>query len=193
MCCVAHDGLKNRLVLRQGPYPNSPVKKNENSDSRDKYKNHYKDANASLSAWEMTYTLRSFPPRYGSRLWFDHPIHRPDELNILGGAKYKNGSNRGKGTDQTAKEERERSIEEAFENLSFGGNCVSREDLIQETGLSENRLKDFIGPTTRWEPATLVTGDRVVIRRNAASITFKGTQFFRPRRSNAKWLTEIIG
>lgn len=34
MCCVAHDGLKNRLVLRQGPYPNSPVKKNENSDSR---------------------------------------------------------------------------------------------------------------------------------------------------------------
>ena len=140
----------------------------------------------------MTYTLRSFPPRYGSRLWFDHPIHRPDELNILKGAKYKNGSNRGKGNEQTAKEERERIVEEAFENLAFGGDCVERGELIRATGMSENRLKDFIGPNTRWEPATLLGGERVVIRRNASSVTYQGTQYFRPEKKNAKWLTEII-
>lgn len=157
-----------------------------------KYKDYHHDANASLSAWEMTYTLRSFPPRYGSRLWFDHPIHRPDDLNILRGAKYKDGSSRGKGSDQTVKEERERIVEESFENLAFGGDCVSRAELLKMTEMSDARLKDFIGPNTRWEPATLLTGEQVVIRRNAASIHYKGARYVRPEKKNARWATEIL-
>lgn len=158
-----------------------------------KYRDYYKDANTSLSAWEMTYTLRSFPPRYGSRLWFDHPIHRPDDLNILRNAKYKNGNNRGKGGEQTAKEERERAVEMSFENLAFGGDCVSRDALLLDTGMSDSRLKDFIGPNTRWEAATLLSGEKVVIRRNAQSIVYKGAKYIRPKQKNAKWTTEIIG
>lgn len=157
-----------------------------------KYKDYYRDANTSLSAWEMTYTLRSFPPRYGSRLWFDHPIHRPDDLNILRGAKYKDGSSRGKGNDQTVKEDRERIVEESFENLAFGGDCVSRAELLKMTEMSDARLKDFIGPNTRWEPATLLTGEQVVIRRNAASVRYKGTRYVRPEKKNARWTTEIL-
>lgn len=161
-------------------------------ESEYKYREHYDNANASLSAWEMTYTLRSFPPRYGSRLWFDHPIHRPDELNILAGAKYKNGSNRGKGNEQTAKEENERAVAEAFEDLAFGGDCVSREELKAAAGISEANLKHFIGTNSRWEPATLLTGDKVIIRRNAQSVTYKGTKFFRPTKKNSRWMTETL-
>ena len=143
----------------------------------------------------MTYTLRSFPPRYGSRLWFDHPIHRPDELNILKGAKYREGSNRGKGNDQTAKEENERAIAEAFNNLVFAEgfvNCVSREALVSEAGIADKNLHKFIGTGSRWESATLLDGTKVVIKRNATSVTYKGTQYFRPKNKNSRWLTAVI-
>lgn len=155
-----------------------------------KYRDYYNDANASLSAWEMTYTLRSFPPRYGSRLWFDHPIHRPDELNILGGAKYKNGSNRGKGTDQTAKEENERAVAEAFENLSFGRDHVERDAMRNVVGMSDSKLKDYIGTNSRWEPATISTGEQLIIRRNAPSIERNGVKYMRPKQKNSKWWPE---
>lgn len=152
-----------------------------------KYRKCYEDASISLSAWEMTYTLRSFPPRYGARMWFDHPIHRPDDLNILVNAKYKNGS-RGKGSDQTTKEDHEKAIEEAFDNAIFGGDdCAGREMIIREAGISDNRLKDFVGPNTRWEPATLATGQRVIIRRNANVIRYRGDEYVRPSKKNAKW------
>lgn len=152
-----------------------------------KYRDYYKDANASLSAWEMTYTLRSFPPRYGSRLWFDHPIHRPDELNILGGAKYKDGSNRGKGNEQTAREENERAVAEAFENLAFGRDHVEREALRNIVGMSDSKLKDYIGTNSRWEPATISTGEQLIIRRNAQSIERGGLKYMRPKQKNSKW------
>ena len=160
-----------------------------------KYKNRYCDANESISAWEMTYTLRSFPPRYGSRLWFDHPIHRPDELNILRGAKYKDGSNRGKGNEQTAKEDNERAIEESFENLVFANgfvDCVSREDLVRQSGIADKNLHKFIGTDSRWESATLLDTTKVVVRRNAASVVYKGVQYFRPKNKNERWLTATM-
>lgn len=157
-----------------------------------KYKDYYKDANASLSAWEITYTLRSFPPRYGSRLWFDHPIHRADELNILGGAKYKNGSNRGKGNAQTSKEENERAVAEAFENLSFGRDYVERDALRNIVGMSDSKLKDYVGKDTRWEPATISTGEQLIIRRNASSIERNGVEYMRPKQKNSKWWPRTV-
>lgn len=152
-----------------------------------KYRDYYKNANESLSAWEMTYTLRSFPPRYGSRLWFDHPIHRPDELNILRGAKYKDGSNRGKGKEQTSKEENERAVAEAFENLSFGRDHVEREALRSILGMSDSKLKGYIGTDSRWESATISTGEQLIIRRNAQSIERNGIEYMRPKQKNSKW------
>jgi len=156
-------------------------------EAEHKYRDYYQNSNESLSAWEMTYTLRSFPPRYGSRLWFDHPIHRRDELNILKGAKYREGSNRGKGNDQTAKEENEKAVAEAFENLSFGRDYVEREALLKVLGMSDSKLNKYIGVNSRWEAATLNNGDRLVIRRNSASVTRGGVEYARPKQKNSKW------
>ena len=40
-----------------------------------------------VSAWEITATLREFPPMETTKLWFEHPIHIVDEWNFLAEAK----------------------------------------------------------------------------------------------------------
>ena len=40
-----------------------------------------------VSAWELTGTLREFPPLNSTRLWFDYPAHRLDQWNFLADAK----------------------------------------------------------------------------------------------------------
>lgn len=40
-----------------------------------------------VTAWELTGTLREFPPIAPTRLWFDYPAHRVDQWNFLADAK----------------------------------------------------------------------------------------------------------
>jgi len=40
-----------------------------------------------VTAWELSGTLREFPPIAPTRLWFDYPAHRQDEWNFLAEAK----------------------------------------------------------------------------------------------------------
>ena len=41
----------------------------------------------SVTAWELSGTLREFPPIAPVRLWFDYPAHRVDQWNFLADAK----------------------------------------------------------------------------------------------------------
>ena len=52
----------------------------------------------SVTAWELSGTLREFAPMESRRIWFDYPVHVPDGNNYLAVASYgDSGSRRGKG------------------------------------------------------------------------------------------------
>lgn len=73
----------------------------ETEGFEDKYRETHPNASESLTAWELTGTLREFPPMNMSRLWFDYPIHVP--AIGLESARYKGTANAEKKKPNIAK------------------------------------------------------------------------------------------
>lgn len=70
-----------------------------------------------VTAWELTGTLREFPPLDSTRLWFDYPVHRIDEWNFLAEAKEGETAARkiGVGKKQRTKVDWDKNLAEAYE------------------------------------------------------------------------------
>jgi len=58
----------------------------------ERYRNENPKAVETLTGWELSGTLREFPPLNMKRLWFDYPVHILDEWNYLASAKYAKGT-----------------------------------------------------------------------------------------------------
>lgn len=72
------------------------------TDIADKYREQVKDASETLTAWEITSTLREFAPMKPIRVWFDYPYHAPDEWNFLGNANYSRSGAKGAAHEEEA-------------------------------------------------------------------------------------------
>lgn len=110
------------------------------------------------SAWRVEGTLREFPKFPPVNLWFDYPVHRPDENGALGDIQPDDGFNsknspwqknfRRKKSDSDRKKERNDSIETAFEACGFDGD-VTLKSLSEYMGVTEktvrSRLKEHGG------------------------------------------------
>lgn len=110
------------------------------------------------SAWRVEGTLREFPKFPPVNLWFDYPVHRPDENGALGDIQPDDGFNsknspwqknfRRKRSDSDRKKERNDSIETAFEACGFDGD-VTLKSLSEYMGVTEktvrSRLKEHGG------------------------------------------------
>lgn len=153
----------------------------------DKYREQVPDATDKLSAWEMSSTLREFPPQGVTRLWFDFPLHRLDEWNFLAEAKYLDTGQRGVGKDQKTREDIAEELEALFDLQPETNEAVSREQILDELGITDTNLKKHTTPKTNFEPATLSDGTKVVIRRGHSIIGFKGNYYTRPERRNDQW------
>ena len=154
---------------------------------QEKYRGEVEEAATVLTGWEVSGTLREFPPIDEKRLWFDYPIHREDKWNFLGEAKYTEGK-RGIGKTQLEREE----IADILENLFFTdtmdvNEALEREYVLEETGLSDSNLKKHTRPNTNFECGTLSDGTKVVFRRGQATIFYRGCLFQRPTKKNQKW------
>ena len=110
------------------------------------------------SAWRVEGTLREFPKFPPVNLWFDYPVHRPDENGALGDIQPDDGFNsknspwhknfRKKKSDSDRKKERNDSIETAFEACGIDGD-VTLKSLSEYMGVTEktvrSRLKEHGG------------------------------------------------
>ena len=157
----------------------------------DKYLEFVPDAAKTATAWEMTTTLREFPPMRPQRLWFDYPVHRPDDKNLLAEAKYSNtgSGKRGVGKDQREKEDIAQDMEDYFNENTFEVNeAIPASVLMDELGLQERNLRKHTGKETRFEVGTL-DRELAVFRRGLDMIVFRDTSYQRkPNGKSVKWI-----
>ena len=94
----------------------------------DRYAGQNPNCSTTLTAWEMSGTLREFAPPAPVRLWFDYPLHRLDTWNFLAEAKNGETVARGKGVgkSQRTAEDWARDLDEAYEACG-GGNVPLKE------------------------------------------------------------------
>lgn len=106
------------------------------------------------TAWRIEGTLREFPKFAPVDLWFDHPVHRVDDVGVLGDIQpdadkpsWQRAIEKRKPKEQKEKERKE-SIMTAYETCTIDG-TVTVQDLAGYLGVSErtvrNRLKEHGG------------------------------------------------
>lgn len=153
------------------------------SEAVTNYKDHVPDACDVVTAWEMNATLREFAPMPPTRLWFDYPVHKVDEWDLLADAKY-SGTGRaafedrrphGVGKKQKTPEEWQEAMAELFEMATFGeGEALSQDYVLSELDISERTLKRLAAKNSGYQLITLETGDKVIAERQYEEILFKG-------------------
>ena len=109
-----------------------------------------KEKAAQKSAWRLEGTLREFPKFPPVNVWFDYPVHRMDEVGVLGDIEpeadlppWKKGSERIKKNAKSRKEDRKRALEEAIEESNFG-ELPTVKDVAEYLGISERTARDRI-------------------------------------------------
>ena len=141
----------------------------------DKYRAEHENASKVLTGWEMNGTLREFEPMQPKRIWFDYPIHVPDENNYLGIATFNDSGTKGIGQDQKARTDWIETVKELLEN-SFDSAVT-----LEAVGISLDNAKKKFAPGTDYEVAT-VNGVKVVHSRFEDQIDFGGMTYQRKRR-----------
>lgn len=148
----------------------------------EKYKAQYPDACEELTAWELSGTLREFPPMSFKRLWFDYPIHRVDEYNFLASANYANTGSSGVGKDQNGKPNWYEIAEDLID-CKLIDNCAT----IDEIGIAEGNAKRvFNASKTDWINARL-PGGIIVVAKNTDEIIYMGNRYKKGKGKNASW------
>jgi RecA-family ATPase len=154
--------------------------------NEEKYKEQYPDACEELTAWELSGTLREFPPMKFKRLWFDYPIHRLDVYNFLASANYADPGSGGTGKDQNDKEDWFE-IAENIIALKSVDTCAT----VDEIGITKkNAQRVFNAKKTSWMTATLQDGTTVVSK-VSSHVIYKGKEFKKGGSNNSRWMCEI--
>lgn len=99
------------------------------------------------TAWRIEGTLREFPRFEPLNLWFDYPVHRADESDVLKDVKTEANDWHGKGKDRRKKTSEERTkerkvaLETAFKTCSEDGSKASIKDIAEYMELSEKTIR----------------------------------------------------
>lgn len=153
----------------------------------DRYRKQHPECCEELTAWELSGTLREFPPMPFQRLWFDYPIHRPDAENYLASAKYADTGDKGVGKDQTAVEDWYETAENIIA-LKPTDNCCT----ITELEISKNRARNvFNGAKTDWMNATI--NNVMVVAKKTDELVYLGVKYKKGNAQNSTWKPLVHG
>lgn len=150
----------------------------------DKYRADHEDASEVLTGWEINGTLREFAPMPPKRIWFDYPIHVPDDQNFLGIATFSdtNAAGKGVGKDQNKKTDWYEIVDELL-SMSLDSAVT-----LEAVGITEANAKRKFVPGTRYEIAT-VDGVKVVHDRFENQIDFNGKTYLRKNAGRgSRWI-----
>jgi RecA-family ATPase len=147
----------------------------------EKYKATYSDACEELTAWELSGTLREFPPMKFKRLWFDYPIHRIDEYNYLASATYADSGTGGVGKGQK-KKANWYEIAENLIDMKPVDTCAT----VDEIGTSDGNAKNvFSASKTDWMCVKL--NDVTVVAKRSDEVIYMGKIYKKGPKSNSSW------
>lgn len=127
-------------------------------------KNNVRDGNA--TAWRLESSLREFPNITPVNFWFEYPVHKVDNGELLGGMPAQGTPQAGKLNNPRSKSSGEAADEfrTAFDALNMGGGAVTVSDLAEYLGVADKtvyaRLKKMEGEFTL---------DKGAVRRAASS------------------------
>lgn len=150
----------------------------------DKYRERHPGACEVLTGWEISGTLREFAPAAPRRVWFDYPMHVPDEERFLAQASYNDSgvTGRGLGDGQTEKTDWFQTVEDLLSISS--DSAVS----LEAVGISLDNARKKFGAGSDYEVAT-VGDSKVVHRRTEDRIVFAGETYDRKKAgSHSKWI-----
>ena len=151
----------------------------------EKYREDHPDACDVLTGWEVSGTLREFAPMESKRIWFDYPVHMPDESNYLAIASYDDTGNAGHGVGdgQRSKSDWYDTVEELLNLVGTNGDTAVT---LEQIGISEGNAKAKFR-SGDYEMAT-VDGVRVVHKRAENHIVYMGVTYARKRSGNSfRW------
>lgn len=146
----------------------------------DKYRKLHPDAGDILTGWEVSGTFREFAPAPPFRVWFDYPIHVPDEEGFLKAASYNESgaAGRGIGEEQVSKTDWFQITEELLE--------ISTDTAVSlgAIGISEDNAKKKFSKGSDYEVAT-IDGVKVVHWRSDDEICYCG-KWYKRRSAGAR-------
>ena len=109
-----------------------------------------KDENKSRTAWRIDGTLREFPKFEPINLWFDYPIHRIDDTNILKdlSAESDTHSWKSKSNKKNVKRrENKKTIETAYEVCKIDGD-VTLKMIAEYMEKSEKTIRNYVNSSS---------------------------------------------
>lgn len=147
--------------------------------------------NVTPTGWRVSATLREFPTPPDFDIWFDWPLHTPDEGGIL--ASTSDRSEQGVASGQTRKVDSVKELEDQFfmETDVSRDNAMATDDMMALLGFSESKMKRLVSESGRLMAATVLTDDygkiRVVTEDGTEEITYGARQYV-PQRSKAGYV-----
>lgn len=105
------------------------------------------------TAWRIEGTLREFPKFAPVNIWFDYPVHKLDKVGYLQDIQPESQKpawqKKGVQSKKVKAEQQADRIWEAGQFCSKNGGSVYIKDLMGETGLSRNSIKNYIDRSSR--------------------------------------------
>ena len=141
---------------------------------------------ANPTGWRISSTLREFPTPPDFDVWFDWPLHVPDDGGILKSTKEQDAptDKREKKPDHVAELEEQFAMETDFS----GDNAVASDDLMAVLDIeSLSTLKSYVNKSSKLMQATVMENVEkvsVVTKRGVEEITYGGIKYV-PKRSKS--------
>ena len=148
-----------------------------------------RDGTVTPTGWRISATLREFPTPPDFDIWFDWPLHVPDEGGVL--ASTSDHGEQGVSKGQRRKVDSVVELETQFEleTSVSSDNAVARNDLMATLeNFSESKMDKALSGSDKLMAATILDPEgkkvRVVTRRDAEEITIGGRKYV-PQRTKA--------
>ena len=150
------------------------------------------------TGWRVSATLREFPTPPDFDIWFDWPLHVPDEARVLASTSDRGEQGVGKGQSRKVDSVEELETQFFMETDVTGDNAMATDDLMALLGFSESKLKRLVSTSSKkLKRATVITPESgaviVATTIDAEEIVYGGRQYVPERtrgggiKQNGKW------
>ena len=120
-----------------------------------------KNTENNLTAWRVEFVARHTATPPPIEIWYDYPLHRPDETGLLASADYATQSKRQGGTQ---KNNRVQLLKDTLEKLaSEGNNAPTYKELEEETGFDRSTLTRYVEEQLPEYEARKIKGKRAYV------------------------------
>lgn len=132
-----------------------------------------REAATRKTAWRIEGTLREYPKFEPLNIWFDYPVHNPDETGVLKDmdpefemAPWKKAAEKRK-DPAVKKEARQNALEIAFASLEMDNedNPITTQDLAEEMGITTRTVRNRINEHGGFEIERQGNGQPGIVRR----------------------------